>query len=139
MTEPIIYHNPTPVAVAIIRCSDGYLAIKRAIPPIGGLALPGGFVNEGESAEVAVAREVLEETGYDIPSHMWVPVRTSVTPRNQLLIFMVTDRILLNADLAEFKVNEEASAVHIVFPGQDLCFPLHTSALAAADDFYTVR
>lgn len=40
------------------------LLVKRANPPAQGLwSIPGGRVEPGESAEVAVVREVLEETG----------------------------------------------------------------------------
>ena len=40
------------------------LLVKRANPPAQGLwSIPGGRVEPGESAEIAVVREVLEETG----------------------------------------------------------------------------
>ncbi len=56
------YRNPFPtVDVVLIR--DGHvLLIHRKNPPEG-WALPGGFVDYGESAETAAARELLEETG----------------------------------------------------------------------------
>lgn len=43
------------------------LLVKRANPPAQGLwSIPGGRVEPGESAEIAVAREVLEETGLTV-------------------------------------------------------------------------
>ncbi|SNR74625.1 NUDIX domain-containing protein [Desulfurobacterium atlanticum] len=43
----------------------GVVLIERKYPPIG-LALPGGFVDYGETVEEAVIREMKEETGLDV-------------------------------------------------------------------------
>ncbi len=43
----------------------GIVLIQRKYPPIG-LALPGGFVNIGESVEQAVIREMKEEISLDV-------------------------------------------------------------------------
>lgn len=44
---------------------DGIILIKRKNPPEG-WALPGGFVDYGETLEAAAIREAKEETGLDI-------------------------------------------------------------------------
>lgn len=67
------YKYPRPaftvdcVLFAVIDRKLKVLVIRRGEDPYKGcLALPGGFVQEGESAEQAVRREVLEETGFKI-------------------------------------------------------------------------
>jgi ADP-ribose pyrophosphatase YjhB (NUDIX family) len=55
--------NPLPAADVIIRLDDGQiLLIDRLNPPLG-WALPGGFVETGESVPQAACREAQEETG----------------------------------------------------------------------------
>jgi ADP-ribose pyrophosphatase YjhB (NUDIX family) len=49
----------------IIECEGGVVLIERKNPPLG-WALPGGFVDYGESLESAAVREAKEETGLDI-------------------------------------------------------------------------
>jgi len=53
--------NPVPTVDIIIEYEGGIVLIERANPPFG-WALPGGFIDYGESAESAAAREAREET-----------------------------------------------------------------------------
>jgi len=57
--------SPFLTVDAIIEIAGGIVVIKRSNPPFG-WALPGGFVDYGESLEEAVVREAKEETGLDI-------------------------------------------------------------------------
>jgi len=54
--------NPFPTADVIIEVGDDIVLVRRKNPPEG-WAIPGGFVEAGESVETAAVREALEETG----------------------------------------------------------------------------
>ena len=62
------YQNPRASTAAFILNSKGELLIaKRAKEPaMGTLDLPGGFVDNAETAEQGMVREIKEETGLDI-------------------------------------------------------------------------
>lgn len=63
----VFYLGPKLVAGAIVELDGGIILIQRAIEPGYGLwTFPGGFVERGEVAEAAAARETLEETGLEI-------------------------------------------------------------------------
>lgn len=59
------FRNPVPTVDIIIRLQGKLVLIQRGEPPFG-LALPGGYVEYGESLETAAAREALEETGLKV-------------------------------------------------------------------------
>lgn len=59
------YKNPLPTVDVIIEIDGKYVLVKRRNPPEG-WALPGGFVDYGESVEEAARRETLEETGLEL-------------------------------------------------------------------------
>ena len=57
--------NPVPTVDLIIEYNKGIILIERKNPP-DGWALPGGFVDYGETLESAARREAKEETGLDV-------------------------------------------------------------------------
>jgi len=55
------YRNPLPTVDIIIEIDDCIILIERRNAPLG-WALPGGFVDYGETLQGAAVREAMEET-----------------------------------------------------------------------------
>jgi 8-oxo-dGTP diphosphatase len=61
----VLIWGPFTTVDALIETPAGIVLIERRNPPLG-FALPGGFVDYGESLEDAVRREAREETGLEL-------------------------------------------------------------------------
>lgn len=62
-----VCRNPIPTVDVILQKDSNILLVKRKNEPFKDyFALPGGFVNDGESVEAAVKREAIEETSLEI-------------------------------------------------------------------------
>jgi ADP-ribose pyrophosphatase YjhB (NUDIX family) len=58
-----LWDQPRVTVDALVRNAAGQVLLVRRTRTPAGWALPGGFVDAGESLEEAVARELAEETG----------------------------------------------------------------------------
>lgn len=120
------YKNPTPVSVGIIPSrTPGYLILVERRD--GGLALPGGYVDELEDTATAITREVVEETGIELDAGKWRLFFSAVTPDNRLLLFShYSEVVILPADVMP---NDEVVQVLSVPHDSPLKFPLHEEAV----------
>ncbi|HEU4324402.1 MAG TPA: NUDIX domain-containing protein [Roseiflexaceae bacterium] len=126
----ISYLNPLPVAVALLPVDNGVLAVRRTIPPkIGELALPGGYIDIGETWQEAAARELFEEAGITIDPAELTDFHTRSDPVGNFLLVFGVACPRRSEDLPPFEPTSEASERVVVEGPITLAFPLHTEAL----------
>lgn len=120
------WRNPIPVAVALLPVDDGLLLIRRTIEPhIGRLALPGGFMDLGESWQRACARELREETGVVIDPGELRHAATLSPPDGATVLIFGEARPRRRADLPRFEATSETSELVVGRGDEALGFPLH--------------
>lgn len=135
----VSYRNPLPVAVALLPVrgaegsndgsGTGLVVIRRTIrPSLGQLALPGGFIDFGESWEQAVVRELSEETGIQA-SAADVTLADALTDEDggYLLLFGLLPARHIG-ELPPSAPTDETDGHHILAAPAELGFPLHTLA-----------
>lgn len=146
------YRNPTPVAVCLIPVrlplhrEIALMCIVRNNEPAKGLlAFPGGYVEEGETAQAAAARELLEETGMRTTADQWKLTDSKTNAKNRILLFCQFHRTLScaeykdlvkleahdPAEVAGFALLTEDKVVPPMEPGERkdyVGFPLHVEA-----------
>jgi len=119
------YLNPTPVAVAVQPVGRGLLVVRRGIPPAHGrLALPGGYIEVGETWQQAVTRELSEEVGLRADPDAVRLFDALSAPDGTLLIFGLLP--VSAGDLPESAPNEESMGWQIIEKPTELGFDLHT-------------
>ncbi|MDP8229149.1 MAG: NUDIX hydrolase [Candidatus Electryoneaceae bacterium] len=104
---------------AIIRTEGGIVLVKRKNPPLG-WALPGGFVDIGETVEDAVRREALEETNLHI-NDLWLLGVYSDPDRDPRFH---TVSIVFGATADGVPIGGDDAAEAIVFPEDQLPHPI---------------
>ena len=94
--------------------NDGAVVLIRRgnVPFKGSYALPGGFVEDGESVEDACKREALEETGLELENLRLIGAYA--TPGRDPRGRTVTFAFLADADLAKLKAGDDAASVELV-------------------------
>lgn len=129
------YRNPLPVAVALLPVTvpdgTGLVVITRTIEPaLGGIALPGGFVDHAEDWKHAVVRELREETGIEADRDD-VRLADALSDREgYLLLFGLLPERPAHT-LPPSLPTDETSGYEILRAPAPLAFPLHTEAVHA--------
>ena len=134
------WKNPIPIIVAMVPVKSwtpngapkfGLLTqIRNIEPQKGGLALPGGYINHGETWQQAAARENEEEVGLPQRPDDYELCDIRPAESGNMLIFCNSTFHIKDFDSFNktFVPNEEVRSLDVYW-GQDnpqqLCFPTH--------------
>jgi ADP-ribose pyrophosphatase YjhB (NUDIX family) len=123
--------NPRPVAVMLVPVDDGVLLVRRNIEPRRGeLALPGGYIDLGETWQEAGAREVAEETTLQLDPATIRDFGALTDAEGGFVLIFGLAAPQTAAALAAFTPNSETQEWTLARGPQELAFPLHTEMLA---------
>lgn len=128
------YRNPFPTVDVIVRQGVGIILIRRKNPPYG-WALPGGFVEYGESLEDAAVREVREETGLDIRIER--QLHTYSDPGRDERFHTITTVYVASGE-GQCAAGDDAADVAVFRPG-NLPEPICFDHRAILNDYFTGR
>ena len=132
------YNNPKDVAVGLVRVRldgnpiklAGIYRGKAGDDGFGKAALGGGFVNEGETIEQAVAREHSEEIGFDSDPANWRLLHSRHVPQHNInLVFCLYGEVLEFDVLKDKPTSEEVSGFLYIDETTKLAFDLHEEAV----------
>ncbi|NJC70344.1 NUDIX domain-containing protein [Planosporangium thailandense] len=128
------WRNPLPVAVALLPVDDvdqrGLVVVRRDIEPARGqLALPGGYIEVGESWQEAAVRELREETGLVADAAEVALFAVHSAPIGTVNIFGLLPARRVD-DLPPSAPTEEATEWLVLTEAHTLAFSTHTQAMA---------
>ena len=127
----ISFVNPIPVVIVLVPVDDGVLVVRRSQEPGSGvLALPGGFVELGETWQEAGARKLREEAAVLADPHTIQEFRVFSAPDDTIIICGRAPA-LNSTELTPFQPTDEASERKILDQPETLAFPLHTEIITA--------
>lgn len=122
------YDNPRIVVAAVPTWGEQILLCRRAIEPRHGYwTVPGGFLENNETAEEGAIRETLEETGASIEIVDLLAVYSLGHIAQVHLVYrarMLSDRIEAGPESLEARLFDIAD-----LPWDDLAFPTNAWAL----------
>ncbi|MET8081553.1 NUDIX domain-containing protein [Streptomyces sp. NPDC005303] len=131
----VAYRNPLPVAVALQPVYDtqgtALVVVTRTIAPArGGIALPGGYIDDREDWRHALVRELKEETGIEAASRDVRLIDALSSSDGHLLLFGVLPERPADG-LPQSAATDETEGWHLLRRPEELAFPLHTLVVRA--------
>ncbi len=119
------YEAPALAVDGVVPYGEGVVLVRRGKEPFRGkLALPGGFVECGETVEEAVVREVKEETGLEVEPIKLVGVYSD--PKRDPRGHVVSVCFLCEVRGGELRAGDDAADVIVADPNElspaDLAF-----------------
>ena len=129
-----VHKNPFPTVDIIIELPEGIVLISRKNPPYG-WALPGGFVDYGESLEDAATREAKEETSLDVK--LVRQFHTYSDPSRDARFHTISTVYIATASGKPTAADDAAESG--VFARDDLPSPLCFDHGAILDDYFNSR
>jgi len=128
------HRNPVLTVDAIIEVPGGIVLIRRRNPPPG-WALPGGFVDYGETVAAAAVREAREETGLEVALtelfHVYSDPQRDPRQHTVATVFIGT--------AAGVPVGGDDAAEAAVFTAESLPSPLAFDHALILDDYFIYK
>ncbi|BCQ52503.1 ADP-ribose pyrophosphatase [Burkholderia gladioli] len=102
------WNNPLPVVAAIVEIDGKVLLARNAAWPEGMFALITGFLENGETPEEGIAREVLEETALRADTVELVGVYEFIRKNELIIAYHVraSGEVRLSPELLEYRLVE---------------------------------
>lgn len=131
----VYYYNVAVSSAALILTADGHaLFIRRARDPgRDKLALPGGFIDRGETAEHAAIREVREEAGVKLDSVEFMASFPNLYAYRGVEYPVVDLFFVARVETRNASPLDDVTEIVWAVPGslreEDLAFPSHARAL----------
>lgn len=130
------YNMPSLASVCIVHVIDekknpiGLLGVKRGIEPqIGGIAFPGGYVDQFELPIEAASRELREETGLIIDTSYLSLIKEHKTIHNQILMFYESKKeVYFEEAKSAFELfgdKAESDEILVITKNIEMCFSSH--------------
>lgn len=108
----------------LVKAGGGLLVVQRNIEPgFGKWALPGGYIDHGETWQQGAVRELREEAGIVWPDSQVRLIDVKSSSNGNLLIFGATTT---EVPVPEFTPNSEVSAIKVLHEPEPLAFPTHS-------------